>query len=777
MTDVVNRLIRGARERALEHWGKELADRGVRQAWPRLAREAGNPITGLRVATRANRGAVYLGEALDPGTREVARSVLLPSEVSTLTQGAPRSGKTSTVLIPGLQQELAAGHNVVLVTPQAETVDGVFRLGNALAGGNTAIVDFGGAIVAPPAPGRPSPHFTTWDPTRQCTDPGRARDFGRAFAGPDSPFRQDLGDGASYWGQLPEDLFAAAAHLVAVQRKISGLDPAGQSGMNAVLECLGPGRGNLPSGLSSRERELLDGMRERLGQVGTEPQALVSDVRQVAGALSVSAAQELVDRRLAELEVEGQPAAAIDAARDVLGSAVEAAAEAIRSDALKALEESARALEGAHPGRPPTLTDAQRTELSAAGLDPRRVEASLTEAAAYAQDFHPQVRQLAHDAAFLAHQGADVDDTVAGTALREVSDMLVDNDRARGANPLTQLIGSAKRELRPEETRVMSPQPGDREVTPEGVAGASGALTMITYSHTASTGQGPGVLTNQIVDAAFTAGTEGRMGQRIAGGEVRRPVSFYIDEGGALKHIPGVTRAVTDGRQLGVAAKIVVTSADHLKQEMGPERAATLLQSIPVSVNLTPGSAEVAELAPLYGTKEVTQVTTSYTGDRSGLLHSTQDTRAPTEKPNVTVEDLVNLARGHAVVTDRTGQDQRQLLVQLPAPGEPGTPVADATALAQALDLPAAPWAEMRPDVAARFSALGTRQPEFDRPRAGPLPRAASQAEEPPAGAAAVEAVAGAPAVAEPDAGRSVPPAAHPPGAAEPPPAPADPEL
>ena len=189
--NLVSRLLADAQQHARDR----IRDVGMHVAWDAFKEEAGSAEAALHFVTRAQ-GGVYLGDVLDPRTRDRGGPLVVDPHLGAIAYGPPGTGKTSTVVVPRVATQLALGEPVVLVTPQVKTVAAVFAIGRAYTGGRVRVVDLGGKLIPPG-----SPHFRAWDPTAGCANPEIALRFGQTFAGPNTPFHKDLGsEGALFWG-------------------------------------------------------------------------------------------------------------------------------------------------------------------------------------------------------------------------------------------------------------------------------------------------------------------------------------------------------------------------------------------------------------------------------------------------------------------------------------------------------------------------------------------------------------------------------------------------
>ncbi len=203
-----------------EHWKEQIKRHGVKPAMRELTRQAGgDPLAATRLATRAL-GGPLLGYELDPETREPKELAVVNPNHSALVLGKSGTGKTESVLAPYALGRLAQGHNLMLVTPQVDTIAHVVPTGRALTGQPVVpVIDFGGEIVA-----ESSELFVAWDVTRKCLTLDGANEFAKAFAGEHLKARQNLSN-PEYWGGLVEDLYRTAGHIAAAMREAHGLDP------------------------------------------------------------------------------------------------------------------------------------------------------------------------------------------------------------------------------------------------------------------------------------------------------------------------------------------------------------------------------------------------------------------------------------------------------------------------------------------------------------------------------------------------------------------------
>ena len=349
------------------------------------------------------------------------------------------------------------------------------------------------------------------------------------------------------------------------------------------------------------------------------------------------------------------------------------------------------------------IPHSSREFLTGLGVDVSELEEHMKDAAAYANDFNPALRKFAYDAKFLHSQGAPIDDAVAGSGLYDLSKRLDKLDEGTSANPIANLLRAAQESLPDDEVRVMSPMPGDREISPADVAGGKPGLTIVAYSPTERSGLAPGVFAKLAINEARELGGAARVERNMGGDAEVVPFSVYVDEGYALEPMAEVVKVVTDGRQNDISLKIASTSNAHLRNVLGPERAAQVEESVPVRIELTPTPETAKKDAELFGEKLVTKTTETVSADKfSTKTGSTRSTNVQKE-PVVTAAELANQRKFSAVLHDKSAAGKRLTRIRLPAPGEPNTPVADAQAEVKERGLKA-PWEEMRPEVAAKLA-------------------------------------------------------------------------
>jgi hypothetical protein len=624
MTDLVSLFVDRLVDRTDAHWRLAVANHGLGRTWKPLSAAAGGAIAGLKVAAKAVNGNIPVGLKIDPQTKQGLGWLLLPPRNSWAIIGVPDSGKTSRIIAPGVVWELAAGNNVVLVTPQHNTVNAVWRLAEVMTGGNITVIDFGHTLVK-----EGSPYFTSCDLTRGCTDLTKATEFAEKFFGERSPFRLDLKQGSTYWGQVIEKMAVPAAYLTALQRSVvaqryrDGLLPNGDNGMRHVMNLM--------------------------------------------------------------------------------------------------IEE---------PRLRTELTEAEVAEVVNAGEDPAKLLRDMARARTYAQQFHESVQQMAYDAALMSRQGVQVDPAATHAYFKRVTKMLNEYSGSHNkTTPQAQLAESAMTAFVETELRVASPMPGDNEITPEQIASARGGLTIITYAMVGKPGVIACVLADQIVAAAYANSTDTQIAQRIASVEAAPQMTIWLDEADALaglSKMDNLLNIVTQGRQLGVAGRFAMVSKPLAVQKLGAEAASTLLESVPVTWYLTPSGRELEELAREFGMQELLKITRAVTSQSIGPVQQWTRTTTPQQELILKPDDVLNLPQGTVIVRNRPGKPgERIMLVAVPDRCyEPDprfgevrvgqndaailvdevTIVMDAMNEAIERDLPGAPWAAMRPDLAAKYA-------------------------------------------------------------------------
>jgi TraM recognition site of TraD and TraG len=272
--------------------------------------------------------------------------------------------------------------------------------------------------------------------------------------------------------------------------------------------------------------------------------------------------------------------------------------------------------------------------------------------------------------------------------------------------------------------------PGDHEIAPEQIASARGGLTIITYSMVGKPGVIACVLADQIVAAAYANSTDKQIAQRIASVEAAPQMTLWLDEADALaglSKMDNLLNIVTQGRQLGVAGRFAMVSKPLAMQKLGAEAANTLLESVPVTWYLTPSGRELEELAREFGMREVYKITRAATTQSFGPVEQYTKTTTPQSELILKPDDVLNLPEGTVIVRNRPGKPgERIMLVQVPdrcyepdsrfgevRVGEHDaailvdevTIVMDAMNEAIERNLPGAPWAAMRPDIAEKYAS------------------------------------------------------------------------
>ena len=126
----------------------------------------------------------------------------------------------------------------------------------------------------------------------------------------------------------------------------------------------------------------------------------------------------------------------------------------------------------------------------------------IRDAAYHAAQFPLALQKLAYNRALLELQGAPVDQRLAGTEVEELAP-IIENVSKRDSDPLDQLAKAVRQALPENEQRVLSPRPGDIEISPDQIVKGPGGLYVVSDHSSGSTGLAPGWFTNEVVKAAF----------------------------------------------------------------------------------------------------------------------------------------------------------------------------------------------------------------------------------------------------------------------------------
>ena len=346
---------------------------------------------------------------------------------------------------------------------------------------------------------------------------------------------------------------------------------------------------------------------------------------------------------------------------------------------------------------PTELPESVRKALASNPQELQRQEQVLAAATAYADDFHPRLREMAFQEHLLRAEGVPLDEELVGKGLRQL------NDKIRAAtnksDPMTWVVGMFKEELTAHELEVMSPRTDTNEITPEDLVKPGAGSSFIVYGLTETSGAAAGILASQTIKAAVRINSDAGMMQRM---EADVPVSrtaLIVDEGNAARHIPNLADLVTDLRQKGVNLVLAVTSEEHLESVFGAGDAGKLRRA-PVVMDLRPEDAKAALLAQHFGTHWVVRQTES----QGPAGWSTSNT--PVEDNIVKPKHLSELPLGQAVVVYNSAHTAGvHQIISLPWMGNPETLVG--AAAKHVADHPeefesvASIVATLRPDLAA----------------------------------------------------------------------------